>query len=66
MVAEAHKLKSASRSIGAMNLGDVCEQIEVAGRNDDALRCSTLATGLPNIFSQVESRIQDHLARSGN
>ena len=63
MAAEAHKLKSASRSIGAIRLGDLCEQLEAAGRTDDAAGCTTLAAGLPSIFSQVESRIQNHLAR---
>jgi HPt (histidine-containing phosphotransfer) domain-containing protein len=33
VVAElAHKLKSSSRTIGAMQLGSLCEQLEQAGR----------------------------------
>jgi HPt (histidine-containing phosphotransfer) domain-containing protein len=63
MATEAHKLKSASRSIGAIRLGELCEQLEAAGRIDDAPGCAALAAGLPGIFSQVESRIQAHLAQ---
>ena len=32
----AHKLKSSARSVGALRLGDVCEQIEQAGKNGEA------------------------------
>jgi len=63
MSTEAHKLKSASRSIGAIRLGELCEQLEAAGRTDDAPGCTRLAASLPGIFSQVESRIHDHLAQ---
>jgi PAS domain S-box-containing protein len=66
MVAEAHKLKSASRSIGAMGMGDLCERIEATGRADDALTCITLAEGLQGVFAQVEARIQDHLTQSSH
>ena len=63
MASEAHKLKSASRSIGAIRLGELCEQLEAAGRIDDVPGCTGLAAGLPGIFCQVESRIQAHLAQ---
>jgi PAS domain S-box-containing protein len=66
MATEAHKLKSASRSIGAMRLGDLCERIEAAGRSDDAAICNTLATDLPIFFFKVESRIQAHLTKPAN
>jgi HPt (histidine-containing phosphotransfer) domain-containing protein len=66
MAAEAHKLKSASRSIGAMSMGDLCERIEAAGRSDDAPVCNALAAGLPIIFFEVESRIQAHLTKTAN
>jgi CheY-like chemotaxis protein/HPt (histidine-containing phosphotransfer) domain-containing protein len=61
ITAQAHKLKSASRSVGAMALGDLCEQIETAGCTDDAPSCIPIAAGLQAIFSQVEARIQAHL-----
>jgi PAS domain S-box-containing protein len=63
MTAEAHKLKSASRSVGAMTLGDLCERIETAGRADDARSCMELSAGLQTIFSHVETRILDHLSQ---
>jgi PAS domain S-box-containing protein len=31
----AHRLKSSSRSVGAMQLGEICATLEQAGRNDD-------------------------------
>jgi signal transduction histidine kinase/DNA-binding response OmpR family regulator len=36
VAAQAHKLKSSSRSVGALRLGDLCEQLEQAGRAGDA------------------------------
>ena len=38
-VAQAHKLKSSARTVGALALGDLCERIEAAGKagDDEAL-----------------------------
>lgn len=35
VAAIAHRLKSSSRSVGALGLGDLCEKLEVAGRGAD-------------------------------
>jgi HPt (histidine-containing phosphotransfer) domain-containing protein len=63
ITAQAHKLKSASRSVGATTLGDLSELVESAGRADDAQGCIALAAGLQAIFFQVAARIQAHLAQ---
>ncbi len=38
----AHKLKSSSRTVGAMQLGELCEQLEHTGKNRDAVTVSSL------------------------
>jgi PAS domain S-box-containing protein len=43
--AAAHKLKSSSRSMGALGLGDLCEQIEHAGKADDNAALTLLLPG---------------------
>ena len=39
----AHKLKSSSRAVGALALGDVCDRLEQAGKADDAATAQTIA-----------------------
>ncbi|MBX3616095.1 ATP-binding protein [Nitrosomonas sp.] len=46
----AHKLKSSARSVGAIALGDLCAEIEQAGKGSDA---ATLATILPQFSTQL-------------
>jgi HPt (histidine-containing phosphotransfer) domain-containing protein len=65
ITAEAHKLKSASRSVGAMTLGDLSDRIEAAGRSNDGKTCIELAVGLQATFAEVESLIQVHLSPKG-
>lgn len=36
----AHKLKSASRTVGALRLGELCQQMETSGRAGDLTFCS--------------------------
>jgi HPt (histidine-containing phosphotransfer) domain-containing protein len=42
VMALAHKLKSSSRSVGALQLGDLCESLECAGRAADVAVMSAL------------------------
>jgi PAS domain S-box-containing protein len=65
ITAEAHKLKSASRSVGAMTLGDLSDRIEAAGRSNDGKTCIELAVGLQATFAEVEALIQLHLSPQG-
>ncbi|MCB1998092.1 MAG: response regulator [Rhodoferax sp.] len=60
--AQAHKLKSSSRSIGALGLGDLCEQIEVAARARRHDIVIELAPQLAMLWRQVATEIEDRLA----
>jgi CheY-like chemotaxis protein/HPt (histidine-containing phosphotransfer) domain-containing protein len=42
VVAQAHKLKSAARTVGALALGELCERIEAAGKTGDAAEIARL------------------------
>ncbi len=46
----AHKLKSSSRSVGALALGELCADMEVAGKNNDA---HALAALLPRFDAEL-------------
>jgi HPt (histidine-containing phosphotransfer) domain-containing protein len=63
VTAQAHKLKSASRSVGALPLGDLCDHIESSGMAQDANTCLELAHTLPTAFAPVQECIQAHLSR---
>jgi len=53
----AHTLKSASRTVGAMALGALCQQLEAAGAADDGPLCTTLGAQVPAAFMQAETKI---------
>lgn len=53
----AHQLKSAARSVGALALGDICADMEMAGKTGDR---PTLAHLLPR-FDQEWGRVEDFL-----
>ena len=58
----SHKLKSAARTVGALSLGDWCQQMESAGHaHNDQAYCA-LTAGLADAFSHAELMIQTHLA----
>lgn len=54
---QAHKLKSSSRSVGALALGDLCEQIEAAGRAGQQVEAVALAPGLASHWHAVAASI---------
>lgn len=54
----AHKLKSSARSVGAMQLGELCEQLEDAGRSNDMQTILTLALRLNNDFITTAEQIK--------
>ena len=60
----AHSLKSAARSVGALALGDLCQQIETSGRGGDAANCNALVTALAPALAQAQTRIHEHLELS--
>jgi CheY-like chemotaxis protein/HPt (histidine-containing phosphotransfer) domain-containing protein len=57
----AHSLKSAARSVGAMRLGELCQDLETAGRAEDVQTCSAVAAGLPAVFAAAAVEINGHL-----
>ncbi len=57
----AHALKSASRTVGAMALGDLCQHIETTGAAQDAPTCNEWVAGLADAFALAKDKIQTHL-----
>jgi len=57
----AHALKSAARSVGALALGELCQQIETAGLAHEATQCAALAATLATAFDQAQACIVAHL-----
>ncbi len=56
---QAHKLKSSSRSVGAMQLGALCERLEQAGRENKVELCKLLLESVTQAYAQVQVRIQE-------
>ncbi len=59
---EAHTLKSAARSVGALALGELCQSLENAGHAGDAPACLHQAASLPIALAQVAHKIKLYLA----
>jgi CheY-like chemotaxis protein/HPt (histidine-containing phosphotransfer) domain-containing protein len=57
----AHALKSAARTVGALQMGELCEQLNHAGRIGDASQCRMLSETLPGIFAAAAGQIRKHL-----
>jgi PAS domain S-box-containing protein len=55
--AHAHKLKSSARSVGALALGELCAEMEKAGKNADA---AALAVLLPK-FGHELAKVEEYL-----
>ena len=60
----AHSPNSAARSVGALALGELCQQIETSGRAGDAANCIALVCGLAIALAQAQTRIHEHLELS--
>lgn len=56
----AHSLKSAGRSVGALELGDGCQELERAGKELDATRCPQLLSSVTGMFEQVRELMNAH------
>jgi HPt (histidine-containing phosphotransfer) domain-containing protein len=56
---EAHKLKSAARTVGALRLGELCDQLESAGRLEDSHTCRAIRAGLQEEWAAVALHIND-------
>jgi HPt (histidine-containing phosphotransfer) domain-containing protein len=57
----AHALKSAARTVGALRLGDLCEQLETAGHAGEATLCRTLAEDVSAVLAVAAERIEKAL-----
>jgi two-component system, sensor histidine kinase and response regulator len=51
----AHKLKSSSRSVGAMALGELCAKLEQAGKANDAKTLESLLPDFDKEMAKVEA-----------
>ena len=60
--AVAHRLKSSSRAVGAMALGDLCERIENAGRSGDGAALRAAHASFDAALAAASERIQACLA----
>jgi HPt (histidine-containing phosphotransfer) domain-containing protein len=56
---QAHKLKSSSRSVGAMQLGALCESLEHAGRDNKADLCEALVQSVTQYYALVQAHIAE-------
>jgi len=61
----AHALKSSARTVGAMQLGELCELIETSGRGDQPEACQAAIQQLPDCFAAASQRIQAALDEAG-
>ncbi len=66
MAGVAHTLKSAARTVGALALGELCQQIETSGRAGDVSACLSQAQGLEAALSAAEQRILQHCPSVGS
>jgi PAS domain S-box-containing protein len=58
----SHTLKSASRVVGALKLGELCEAIEITGHAGDAPGCITHGSELKDEFALAKAEITRRLA----
>jgi HPt (histidine-containing phosphotransfer) domain-containing protein len=55
-------MKSAARTVGALQLGDLCEQLEDAERAGDAALCRTIGERVSAAYIAAADRIEKALA----
>jgi PAS domain S-box-containing protein len=56
----AHRLKSSSRTVGAMAFGELCQTLETAARSDDSATYSTATARFAAEFDEVLSALNSH------
>lgn len=57
VAASAHRLKSSSRTVGALALGELCERLERAGRTDDGGAILALQSQFDAALDEVLARL---------
>jgi HPt (histidine-containing phosphotransfer) domain-containing protein len=58
----AHALKSAARTVGALQMGELCQVLETAGNAGNGTACKALAEELGTAFAAVMADVKDALA----
>jgi PAS domain S-box-containing protein len=54
----AHELKSSARTVGALLLGSLCDQLEQCARQGDVATMQTLVAGVESAFAEVTPQIR--------
>jgi len=62
----AHKLKSSSRSVGALVLGDLCQSIETAGKGGEALNLAQMLQKFGQELTRVDDFLHAFLAKEAD
>lgn len=57
----AHALKSSARAVGAERLGELCQALEIAGKNNDLKSSQTICTEMIQSMGIVRQLISQHL-----
>lgn len=57
----AHALKSAARTVGAMQFGELCQEMEMAGKAGDKQTCDALLSSLNGAFDDASREIKQSL-----
>jgi PAS domain S-box-containing protein len=57
IISIAHKLKSSSRSVGALPLGDLCAELENAGKRNDGPAVAHGMAQFETLFAEVEEEL---------
>ena len=55
----AHKLKSSAKSVGAIELGDICSILEIAGKKQDWASIEPLIPRLDPVMNDVEQYVKN-------
>jgi HPt (histidine-containing phosphotransfer) domain-containing protein len=58
IVSAAHSLKSSSRTVGAMSLGNAAEVVEHAGRSDDLASVTAERENILDLYAQAVDELQ--------
>ena len=61
IAAAAHKLKSSSRSVGAVPFGELCQQLESAGKSGDMQTIPALLHETSGVLPRLEAAIRSFL-----
>jgi response regulator RpfG family c-di-GMP phosphodiesterase len=59
--AVSHKMKSSSRAVGALKLGDLCAELDTASKAGERLRVRELMTEFHSAYTEVEEQLSQLL-----